>query len=190
MIVLGLDPGTRHTGFGVVAVEGRRERALDYGAIHLPEGLDHALRLRRIYDGILGVIDRLHPEACAVEMPVFAGNAQAMLKLGRAQAALMLAAVHRELPVAQYTPAEIKKAVVGSGRGSKEQIWFMVRAQLGLTEDRGPDAADALAAALCHARRLREGPPVEGPPDGPRPSAVPARDWAAFVAANPGRVRR
>ena len=90
----------------------------------------------------------------------------------------MLAAMHREVPVAQYAPTEIKKSIVGSGGASKEQVWFMVKQQLGLSEDRGLDASDALATALCHARRATSGPAAGAP-----------KDWAAFIAANPGRVR-
>jgi crossover junction endodeoxyribonuclease RuvC len=100
-----------------------------------------------------------------------------MLKLGRAQAALMLAAVHREVPVTQYTPAEVKKAVVGNGNAAKEQVAFMVRALLVLDEAPRSDAADALAAALCHSRRVQQGPTGK------------FKDWKSYVAAHPGRVR-
>ncbi len=177
MIVLGLDPGTRHTGYGVVETDGRRERALDWGVVDLPETMDHTLRLRTIYEAVTAVIDRHHPDEVAVEMPVFAGNPQAMLKLGRAQAALMLAAVHREVPVTQYTPAEVKKAVVGNGNAAKEQVAFMVRALLALDALPKADAADALATALCHGRRVQQGP------------GGAFKDWKAYVGANPGRVR-
>ncbi|HLT45609.1 MAG TPA: crossover junction endodeoxyribonuclease RuvC [Rubricoccaceae bacterium] len=177
MIVLGIDPGTRHTGYGVVEVAARKEAALDYGAVDLPPNLDHTLRLQRIYAAVLAVIDAHHPDECAVEMPVYGQDAQAMLKLGRAQAAVMLAAAHRGVPVTQYTPKEVKKAVVGNGNAAKEQVWYMVRAQLGLTEPRGLDASDALAVALCHAHRVEQGPTGK------------FKDWKSFVAANPRRVR-
>jgi crossover junction endodeoxyribonuclease RuvC len=177
VIVLGIDPGTRHTGYGVVAVERRKETVLDYGVLDLPPKLDHTLRLQRIYEAVLGVIDAHHPDECAVEMPVYGQDAQAMLKLGRAQAAVMLAAAHREVPVTQYTPKEVKKAVVGNGNAAKEQVWYMVAAQLGLTEHRGLDASDALAVALCHAHRVEQGPTGK------------FKDWKSFVAANPSRVR-
>ncbi len=177
MIVLGIDPGTRHTGYGVVALDGRAETVRDYGVIDLGGDLDHALRLETIYERIVAVIDAHHPDECAVEMPVYGQNPQSMLKLGRAQAAVMLAAVHRQLPVTQYTPKEIKKAVVGNGNAAKEQVWFMLRAQLGLTESRGLDASDALAVALCHLHRVERGP------------AGTFKDWKGFVAANPGRVQ-
>ncbi len=180
MIVLGLDPGTRHTGWAVVQLDGRAERALDFGVVDLPERMEHPDRLKVIYERIAAVIEAHRPAEAAVEMPVFAGNAQALLKLGRAQAALMLVAVHHDLPVNQYTPAEVKKAVVGNGNAGKEQVAYMVRTLLGLPETPPADAADALAVALCHGRRAKQGP--AGP-------AAPAKSWAAFVAANPGRVK-
>ena len=182
VIILGIDPGTRAAGYGVIEVgpAGRRgkERALDYGVVKMPAKDDHTLRLRTLYDAVMEVIERYKPDECAVEMPFYGKNAQSMLKLGRAQAAVMLAAMHREIPVAQYAPTEIKKAVVGAGSAGKEQVWFMVKQQLGLTEDRGLDASDALATALCHAWRATSGPAAGAP-----------KDWAAFIAANPGRVR-
>lgn len=186
MIVLGLDPGTLHTGWAVVAHGGRAERALAYGVVDLPGTMEHPDRLKAIYDRISGVIAAHAPAEVAVEMPVFAGNAQALLKLGRAQAALMLVAVNHALPVSQYTPAEVKKAVVGNGNAAKEQVAFMVRALLKLDETPPPDAADALAVALCHGRRVARGPAAtSGAPAG----APPAKDWKAFLAANPGRVK-
>ena len=178
MIVLGIDPGTRTAGFGVIEVDGRTERALDYGAVDLPESLDHALRLQRIYDRILELVDEHHPDEAAVEVPFLGQNVQSMRKLIRVEATVMLAAMHRQIPVAQYAPAEVKKSVTGRGRAAKEQVWFMIRAQLGVSEDRGADASDALAVALCHARRLQSGPAAGAP-----------KDWAAFIKANPGRVR-
>ncbi len=153
MIVLGVDPGTRHTGLGTVRVEGSRERLLGASTIHMSGDLDHTLRLQKIYQGVLDAIDEYTPDELAVELPFMGKNAQAMLKLGRAQAAVMLAAMHREVPVAQYAPAEIKKAVVGNGRATKDQVTYMVRQRLALTEEYSEDAHDALGIALCHAAR-------------------------------------
>ena len=187
MIVLGIDPGTLHTGLGIVEVEGRRETALGVETVHLPPKLDHTLRLQRIYEGVIAAIDAHHPDEVAVELPFMGKNAQSALKLGRAQAAVMLAAMHREVPVAQYTPAEVKKAVVGNGRAAKEQVGFMVRSRLGLTEDHGEDAHDALAVALCHAARVTGGPSVMGA-GAPRATG-PAKSWADFIAKSPDRIR-
>src|SRR5690554_6718995 len=148
MIVLGIDPGTRHTGYGVVEVRGSSEVARSYGAISPAASMEHPLRLDAIYQGLLEVFDAVKPDECAIEMPVFGKNAQSMLKLGRAQAAAMLAAMHREVPVTQYTPKEIKKSVTGNGNASKEQVAFMVRSLLHLAESPSHDTTDALATAL------------------------------------------
>ena len=178
MIVLGIDPGTRTAGFGVVEVEARTERALDYGSVDLPDAMDHTLRLQTIYARIIELVDEHHPDEAAVEVPFLGQNVQSLRKLVRVEATVMLAAMHRQIPVAQYAPAEVKKAVTGSGRAGKEQVAFMVQALLKTGTDRGLDASDALAVALCHARRVQSGPATGAP-----------KDWAAFIKANPGRVR-
>ena len=122
---------------------------------------------------------RISPDECAVEMPVYGRNPQSMLKLGRAQAAAMLAVLNRQIPVTQYTPKEVKKSVTGNGNASKEQVGYMVRALLSIDEERklNLDASDALATALCHAHRLTHSTRTRG-----------YKDWASFLRANPGRV--
>lgn len=176
-MILGVDPGTQHTGYGVIVVEGGRQRLVDVGVISPASGTDHPKRLDAIYRGLIDVFDRSRPDQCAIEMPVYGQNAQAMLKLGRAQAAAMLAAMHRQVPVTEYTPAMVKKSVTGNGRASKEQVGFMIRTLLEIATIERHDATDALAVAICHAHR------GEGRP-GQR-----FKDWSSFVAANPGRVR-
>ncbi|MEL6444494.1 MAG: crossover junction endodeoxyribonuclease RuvC [Bacteroidota bacterium] len=176
MIVLGVDPGTRHTGYGVVEIVGQKERILDYGAIDLSPKMAHAQRLSVIYARLTEVIEATLPDECAVEMPVYGQNAQSMLKLGRAQAAVMLAAMHRELPVTQYTPKEVKKSVTGNGNATKQQVWYMVKSLLALTESRGLDASDALAVALCHGHRVHQGPTGK------------FKNWKSFVEANQDRI--
>ena len=187
MIVLGLDPGTRHTGYGVVERRRGKLYALDYGVLDLAADLDHTLRLQRIYEMVTEAIDRSIPDEVAVEMPIYGKNPQSLLKLGRAQAAIMLAAVHRERPMTQYTPSEVKKSVTGNGNAAKEQVWYMVQQELRLTESRGLDASDALAVALCHSRRIASGPPA--PAGKTRGSTGATKNWAAFIAANPDRVK-
>ncbi len=177
MIVLGIDPGTRHTGFGVIEAEGRAETVLDYGSLAPPAKADLMVRLQQIGEGVDALIGKFRPDELAIEMPFMGKNAQAMLKLGQVQGFVMKAALDHQIPVTQYAPREIKKAVVGSGSAAKEQVWYMVQQQLRLTDDRGLDASDALAVALCHLHRTERGP------------AAKFKDWASFVAANPGRVR-
>lgn len=186
MIILGIDPGTRHTGYGVVEIVGQCEAALDYGVVDMSRQMDHTLRLERIYATVLGVIDQFHPDVCAVEMPVYGNNAQSMLKLGRAQAAVMLAATHRQIPVTEYTPKEVKKSVVGNGNAAKEQVWFMIKTILNLADDErirsGLDASDALGVALCHAHRVSS--EFAG-----RDARGSRKSWESFVEANPGRIK-
>lgn len=177
MIVLGIDPGSRQTGYGVIEVEGRETRIVDYGTVQLRTG-SHVFRLKRIYERLTKIIDDNHPDQAAVEMPVYGSNPQSMLKLGRAQAAAALAALNRQIPVTEYTPKEIKKSVTGNGGASKEQVWFMVKHLLDLHEHRGLDASDALAVAICHAHRLSSGP------------ARAHKNWSSFIKANPDRIVR
>ncbi len=176
MIVLGIDPGTRHTGFGVLVVEGSRETVVDYGTVSPGEALGLMVRLQKIGEAVEALIAEHRPDELAIEMPFMGKNAQAMLKLGQVQGFVMKAALDHQIPVTQYAPREIKKAVVGNGNAAKEQVWFMLRAQLNLTEDRGLDASDALGVALCHARRVDAGPTGK------------FKSWASFVAANPDRI--
>lgn len=179
MIVLGIDPGSRATGYGAIEIVGSEQRALVYGVLKPGNNVSHALRLVRIHEGLLEILDQVKPDACAIEMPIYAKNAQSLLQLGRAQAAAMLAAMHRQIPIVEYTPKEIKKSVTGNGNATKEQVWFMVQKILTIQEDRGLDASDALAISLCHSHRLGKGGTTAGAHG----------TWAAFIQANPDRVR-
>lgn len=179
MIVLGIDPGSRFTGYGVVEVTGSRERILDFGVLRLESKPSHQMRLKEVYDRISEVTARLCPDECAIEMPVYGRNPQSMLKLGRAQAAAMMAVLNRSVPVTEYTPKEVKKSVTGRGNASKEQVWYMVRAILSMDDEDERmmlDASDALAVGLCHAHRLANGIPKKH------------SSWEAFLRANPGRI--
>jgi crossover junction endodeoxyribonuclease RuvC len=176
MVVLGIDPGSRVTGYGVIEISNGLQVVRAYGVIK-PSGKGHALKLAQIHAGIVEILEQTPPDICAIEMPVYAQNAQSMLKLGRAQAAAMLAVLNRQIPVVEYTPKAVKKSVTGNGNATKSQVWYMVKKLLEIDEDRGLDAADALAVGLCHAHRLEAG----------EKGAV--KSWAAFVRNNPGRVR-
>lgn len=181
MIVLGIDPGSQFTGYGVIELEGKRERLLEFGVLDLGRESSHEARLRKIYERLTDVIERCLPDESAVEMPVYGRNPQSMLKLGRAQAAAMLAVLNRDIPVTQYTPSEVKKSVTGNGNASKEQVWFMVRSILsceGENEKMAHDASDALAVALCHCHRLSHG------------ANSGHKNWESFLRANPGRLAR
>lgn len=151
MKVLGVDPGSRATGYGVVERRSGSARLVECGVIRPEPGSDLTQRLIDIHTGLLELIDRLAPECVAVE-GIFTGrNARTAMLLGHARGVAVLAAALRQLPVHEYPPAEVKKTVVGSGRATKTQVGFMVRQHLKLAEvPRPSDAADGCAIALCH----------------------------------------
>lgn len=156
MIVLGVDPGTAVTGYGVVERRGDgRVALLECGVIRTTVGQPLPTRIRDIFEGVVGLIDRCVPAEVCVE-DVFQGrNARTALSLGHARGAILLAASLKELPVAEYTAVAIKKAVAGTGRATKDQVAFMVQQHLRLkTAPRPADAADGVAAALCHCLAL------------------------------------
>lgn len=152
MIILGIDPGLANTGWGVIEQAGSRLRCLAYGCITTPATDPLPGRLSLIHDQLRAVVGRYAPEACAVESVYFGTNAKTAFATGQARGVAVLAAADCGLPLGEYGPGEIKMAVVGSGSADKGQVQFMVRTILGLERDPSPDhAADALAAAICHA---------------------------------------
>ena len=151
-VVLGIDPGTAVTGFGVVSrANGGSVRLLECGVIRTSPGDPLHHRIRDIYEGVQELITRHSPATVSVENVYHGKNARTALTLGHTRGAILLAVALKNLPVAEYTAVEIKKAVVGTGRATKEQVAFMVQRQLGLKAAPAPsDASDAVAAALCH----------------------------------------
>ena len=148
--ILGIDPGSRVTGFGVVDSDGQRSVHLASGRIVPREG-DLGERLRWLFEGIRGVVDEHGPEEVAIEDVFVARNAGSALKLGQARGAALLAGVLGGLPLFEYPPARVKQALTGHGRAEKGQVQHMVRLILGLDEAMPEDVSDALAVALCHA---------------------------------------
>ena len=151
-LILGIDPGTAITGYGVVAKEGGGAVSLvECGVVRTSSGKALAVRIREIYEAVTTLITRHAPSVVVVE-DVFQGkNVQSALKLGHARGAILLAVALSEIPIAEYSPREIKKAVVGNGNATKDQVGFMVQQQLRLKAPPSPDdAADGVAAALCH----------------------------------------
>ena len=151
-LILGIDPGTAITGYGVVVREGGGAVSLvECGVVRTSSGEVLAVRIRDIYEAITTLITRHAPSVLVVE-DVFQGkNVQSALKLGHARGAILLAGALGEIPIVEYSPREIKKAVVGNGNATKDQVGFMVQQQLRLKAPPSPaDAADGVAAALCH----------------------------------------
>jgi len=153
MRILGIDPGSRLTGFGVVNVT--RSGKVSYLASGCVASTEGGLpeRLTMVYRGIAEVIDAYRPESVAVEKVFMARNADSALKLGQARGAAICAAANRDLEVSEYTALQIKRAVVGKGHAGKQQVQHMVKVLLGLSESPRADAADALACAICHANQ-------------------------------------
>ena len=151
MKILGIDPGSRATGYGLIRLEGNRLHHIDNGVIRPPEKADLAQRLLHIHQGLQTVINQYDPDCSAIEKVFMGNNAQSALKLGQARGVAMLAAASAELDIAEYSPLQIKSAVVGFGRASKSQVQQMVKALLKLPEVAQEDASDALAIAICHA---------------------------------------
>jgi len=155
MIVLGIDPGTANTGYGVVARRGGRLVALDGGVIETPAGAPVERRLATIYARVEELLDEHAPVCVALEELYFGANTRSAFAVGQARGVIMLAAGRRGLACASYTPQQVKGAVCGTGRAAKDQVGRMVQALLALPEVPRPDhAADALAVAVCHANQV------------------------------------
>lgn len=180
-IIIGIDPGTNIMGYGILGVKARRPMLIAMGVIQLSKFESHYMRLRRIYDRVLALVEQYLPDEMAIEAPFFGKNVQSMLKLGRAQGVAMAAALSRDVPITEYEPASIKMAITGNGRAAKEQVREMLRRILSIPEESllpQLDATDALGAALCHF--YESGKPAV---------ARGATDWKSFIAAHPDRVR-
>lgn len=148
--VLGIDPGSRVTGYGLVEEKGGSPVLVASGTIRLDGGLPMAERLATLYRELTGIVAESRPAAVAVERVFVARNADSALKLGHARGVVLLAVQQAGLPLFEYTPAEVKKVVTGRGRAEKFQVVALVRAILGLDRDPAEDEADALAIAMCH----------------------------------------
>ena len=153
--VLGVDPGTLKMGYGVLEATGEALQVVSYGVLKASSAASLEERLARLFQGLVEGFETWCPTTVAVEEPFVGGNPRSALAVGRAQAVVLLAAAQRGIPVSRYSPAQVKQSVTDYGRGSKEQVQEMVRLLLGLTGPLAPDAADALAVALCHLRSLR-----------------------------------
>lgn len=154
MRVLGIDPGSRITGYGLIQKEGNRLLHVDNGAIHTESTDDFPGRLKTIYAALAEVIDKYKPDAVAVENIFFATNVQSALKLGQARGVAIVAGVNAGLPVYEYTALQVKQAVVGHGKAAKDQVQKMIKILLNLPEVAQADASDALAVAVCHAHSV------------------------------------
>jgi crossover junction endodeoxyribonuclease RuvC len=157
MRILGIDPGSGSTGYGLIDTDGSQHKLVLYGAIKTIANRPFHERLLKIYEELSEILQREKADIMAIEEVFHSTNVQSALKLGHARGVALLVAAKQGLAVFEYSPLEIKSAVVGYGRAEKSQIQSMVRLLLGLSEIPSPDhAADALAVAICHANRIRQ----------------------------------
>ncbi|KPL00164.1 MAG: hypothetical protein AMJ91_05185 [candidate division Zixibacteria bacterium SM23_73_3] len=156
VIILGVDPGSNITGYGLIESNGEKNILIESGVIEpcthdpLPE------KLKEIFKGLVKIIRKSHPHQFAIEQAFYSKNARSALIMGHARGVAILAAAKSNIPIGEYSPKEVKCAIVGTGNASKSQVQYMVKKLLNLKESPQPvDAADALAVALCHAQRLK-----------------------------------
>lgn len=179
-IILGIDPGTTVMGYGVLKVSMGKPSLIAMGVIDLHKYANHYLKLAKIHERVLSIIESYLPDEVAIEAPFFGKNVQSMLKLGRAQGVAMAVALSRDIPITEYAPLKIKMAITGNGNASKEQVAGMLQRLLHIAEEEMPkflDATDALGAAYCHFMQMGA-PKVE----------KGYKSWKDFVTKNPDKV--
>ena len=179
-IILGIDPGTNVMGYGLIRQKGNSVELITMGVLKLTRYDNHALKLKKIFERTLAIVDEYKPDELAIEAPFQGKNVQSMLKLGRAQGVAIAAALYRDIPVFEYSPRKIKQSVTGSGAASKEQVAAML--QVILTHQQKTeyfDATDGLAAAVCHyLQRGNQG------------SGKSYTGWKAFLSDNPDKIKK
>ena len=181
-IILGIDPGTIVMGYGIIRITGNKPKMEAMGILQLNKYDDHYLRLRKIFERVVSLVDEYHPDELAIEAPFFGKNVQSMLKLGRAQGVAMAAALSRDVPIFEYAPLKIKMSITGSGSASKEQVAGLLQRFLHIPKESmlpQLDATDGLAAALCHYFQTNN--PV---------SEKKYTGWKDFMAKNPDKVKK
>ena len=156
MIILGVDPGTKTTGYGVVDKRERGILNIAYGEIQMRRGDPLSACLKKIYDQLIQIIAEYTPDTIALEDIFYGKNVKSLIKLAQARGVIILAASHSNIPLYEYAPLEVKKAIVGYGRAEKAQVQHMVRVILSLQEAPPLDASDALAIAICHSNFSKE----------------------------------
>ncbi|MFT3993870.1 MAG: crossover junction endodeoxyribonuclease RuvC [Dysgonomonas sp.] len=180
-IILGIDPGTQVMGYGLLRVVNNKPQMMAMGVLILNKTDDHYLKLRRIFERIISLIDEFLPDELAIEAPFFGKNVQSMLKLGRAQGVAMAAALSRDIPIFEYAPLKIKMSITGNGKAAKEQVAFMLQNMLKIPNDQmlpQLDATDGLAAAVCH--YLQTNNPLLD---------KKFTSWKDYINKNPGKVK-
>ena len=177
MIILGVDPGTIVTGYGIIEYTDNKFRRIYHGVIRLPASKSLTQKLEIIYNELDRLLKFYKPDEFVIETAFYGKNVQSVLKISYARGVSLLAAIHNKVPTNEYSPREVKKAVVGKGAASKQQVNYMVMTILNSKKIKfKPDESDALAIALCHAFRLKA------------PTFKKSKSWKEFITANPDRV--
>jgi len=179
-IILGIDPGTNIMGYGVIHQKGNAIEMVTMGILKLSQYSNHALKLKKIFERTLSLVEQYHPDELAIEAPFFGKNVQSMLKLGRAQGVAMAAALYKDLPIFEYSPKKIKQSITGNGNASKEQVAGMLKSILNFKEiPNHLDATDGLAASVCHFFQGNQASDKKS-----------YSNWAGFLKDNPGRLKK
>ncbi|WP_337042878.1 crossover junction endodeoxyribonuclease RuvC [Emticicia sp. 17c] len=181
-IILGIDPGTRIMGYGIIAVQGNAITLIQYGVLKLDKYTTHELKLKKIYERMTQLIEEFLPDEMAIEAPFYGVNVQSMLKLGRAQGVAIAAALNRDVPIIEYLPKKVKQSVTGNGNASKEQVAYMLEHTLKMKLDTEfYDATDAVGVAVCHY--------MHGKTKALTGNGSKKKGWSAFVSENPDRLK-
>ncbi|WP_395617544.1 crossover junction endodeoxyribonuclease RuvC [Aquirufa sp.] len=180
-IILGIDPGTRFLGYGLLRINQDKVTILQYGVLNLTKYTTQGAKFLKIHERVLGIIEEFLPDEIAIESPFFGKNVQSMLKLGRVQGMVMSLAFSKSIPIAEYEPKKIKQSVTGNGNASKEQVAKMVEIIGNIKLDaKLHDATDALGIAICHHFHNKNiSSTIKGTKKG----------WGAFVTENPNRIK-
>lgn len=178
--ILGIDPGTTVTGYGLVEIRDNKPVILNMGTLVPGRFANHYERLKHLHERSLYLMEEYRPDVMAIEAPFFGKNVQSMLKLGRGQGVIMAAALHYSVPIFEYAPLLVKQSVTGMGRASKEQVAYFLQKVYNLADlDQGLDASDAIAVAICHFIQH----------DKPKKSKE-YKNWSDFIKKNPERLKK
>jgi len=178
-VILGIDPGTSIMGYGLIHHKNTELSVISLGIIQLHKYSNQPLKLKKIFERTLNLIDEYKPDELAIEAPFYGKNVQSMLKLGRAQGVAMAAALYRSVPIFEYSPKKIKQSITGNGNASKEQVAAMLMNILSINETpKHLDATDGLAAAVCHYFQKS-----------PKSDSNEYSGWKQFIKENPNRVK-
>ena len=189
-IILGIDPGSRNTGYAILTEQDGKLVAMRCDVLKMAHMDDHSDRLQYIFEEVSNIISSFEPTSCAVETPVYGVDPLAMLKLGRAQAAAMLAITNNDISVTEYYPKQVKKSITGNGNASKEQVAFMLKKMVSLPDEKlTNDATDALAVAWCHLMKQNQFQQQAPKSKKKLHQNNSKSSWEDFVSENPDRIK-